>query len=171
MIFSRRFMLAALALAACGTPTEDGLETEVSACDVLPARSGVDLDDGCVDGTCLGMTVAEATVQMGPPEWSNGASHHWGYVAVHAANGNGKITSITLEAPFDGGTESGLGIDVAMECFVEVLRSPAHHTSDDSGDYIRFPDLGVMVGDVDGGYYDLDSSIDGKADIIIISEL
>lgn len=114
----------------------DGMEP----CDLDPGDGRIDLETGCADGACGDMDYDEINDALG----STGAcstntfdatlvSCTWdgGYAASFddldadgAPDAGSDAFTLTLDPPYRGTTDAGLGLSVGMRCFVGVLGDP-----------------------------------------------
>jgi hypothetical protein len=164
--------------------------------DALPACEGgyddgrIDIEAGCADGACAGMTyddINEALAEEGDCSsyyvdfdgyaygysmcaWSNGVSTDFADDDQDGVPDAGdRAYSIALDLPYDGGTAEGLSLDSHPRCFVDVLGDPssASFAMDEDGEWlvrsIAYTDLGLYVYDSYDkvGDYVPDGRVDG----------
>ncbi|MCO4744815.1 MAG: hypothetical protein KC912_08500 [Proteobacteria bacterium] len=153
-------------------------------CVAASTDGSIDLVAGCVGTGCIGDTLAELDAAYGETancttysslfsnvfcDWSNGVSTSFadededGEVDVGAVAG-----SLSVDAPYAGGTTTGLGIDANMRCFVDVLGMPdtVEYAEKADGTYglrsMNYYDEGLFVDDLwNGANYEPDGSVDG----------
>lgn len=122
---------------------EDVLDA-LPACEPASDDGRLDLDAGCADGICSYMTYEEIVAGTGDEGdcdsyYYRSGSYEFGGVScafdgvsvsfddedVDGIPDEGSYTyGVSVDAPFDGGTVDGLGIDASMSCFVEALGYP-----------------------------------------------
>ncbi len=149
--------------------------------DALPACEGgyddgrMDIEAGCADGACVGMTYAEINEALAEEgycfayhidydgneygyafcDWSNGISTDFADDDFDGLPDEGnRAYSISVNLPFDGGTSDGLSLDAGMRCFVDALGKPTSASfttgGEDGGWLLRslsYGDLGLYVND------------------------
>ena len=117
-------------------PTLDPLLDGLSRCEPGAADGRLDLDAGCAEGVCMGMSAEEVAGALGTPTCVDLAFDavctHGGGITVAYADDDGDALPdegahayvLALTAPWDGGTSGGLACDATMRCFPEQLGTP-----------------------------------------------
>lgn len=124
--------LLTVALAGDGAPLNGLALADVArnlpSCQTSPATAALDLDAGCVNGGCAGMTREELDAAYGEPAECKESSHttglfHCGWLggaikaSFHDTKGPG-ATSLFVTVP-DWRTADGLGVGSALSCFLD----------------------------------------------------
>ena len=156
-------------------------------CELKEPNGDLDFVNACALGGCIGDTYQELLdvwgvgVECSPfsytigterrdrigCDWSNGLGMHFD---IEGNNPEPTDTGdvFTIEAPFQGTTESGLGIGVSMGCFVQELGAPRNVFFDDDtldpipssiiidndNAHVSLADQPPSGGDVSDGYVD-----------------
>lgn len=173
-----------------GAPDLDDLLDPHRDCAPMEASDRLDLDAGCVDGACVGMTKAEVDAALGAATCAAGdgaALCYWGQLGgVRAwlddldgdgvADADATVAEWLVYTPYDGSTADGLGIEASLGCWLQALGDPdlvvwrQDHT--DGGWYLYElewfgPDVSV-VDFTDRGWVNMDAP-DGLPDILTFS--
>jgi len=121
-------------------PTVADVLDGLRECVPLDGDGRIDLAGACANGACASMSYGEMNEALGeegdcmgwtPTQlkctWSNGI-----YRLFTDADDDGipdeefESGVLWLDVPYDGSTAEGLGVDVALSCFLEVLGYPHH---------------------------------------------
>jgi hypothetical protein len=161
------------------------------ACEPAATDGRIDLDAGCADGMCAGMTYAEIVAALDDAGACDPYSFTWGGrtstgVSCYWSQGLGAdfddddadgvpdehstIYSVSIGSPYDGGTPDGLGIGATLGCYVDVLGAPDSVEFDLGGkdwtiSYAYWSTYGVAVSDYydDRGNYEADGYVDSMS--------
>ena len=123
-----------------GDPTVADVLDALAACEPLPGDGRIDLERACADDACASMTYDEMNAALG----EDGDCMGWTPTQVKCTWSNGiyrlfadaddddipdedfESGVLWLDVPYDGATLDGLGVDVPLSCFIEVLGYPQH---------------------------------------------
>jgi hypothetical protein len=121
------------------------------ACELGSTDGTLDLNAGCADGACAGMTYLEIVDALGEEgecerfsfesgsysssvadcSWNDGVSASFDDLDEDGIPDDGAITyDIGVASPFAGGTDDGLGVGASFSCFVAALGDPDDVTFD-----------------------------------------
>jgi hypothetical protein len=78
---------------------------------------------GCVDGVCIGDTLATFTTAFGEADCSNGFCRWPNGVTIYVGSGS-RADSVSVADPYDGTTEHGAGIGASTRCLVDEMGDP-----------------------------------------------
>lgn len=167
----------------------EALLEDQEPCELLPAEDILDLDAGCFEGACAGMTFEEMsavlgdavdctlyTLKFGSYE-SRNLQCTWYLSGTTAGfpdqDGDAKADpgagsyNLALSLLSEGASPDGLGVGAAMRCYADVLGPPLSYAAEQDGDRFSITTLGYAWGSVSDDYDNKDAiygEIDGLAD-------
>lgn len=126
-------------------PTVEDLLAALPACDPGATDGRIDVQSGCADGACAGMTLPEVEDALGEEGYCQSIavdfdSFAYAYVSCSWSVGIGasfddddgdgladptaETFAIYVDLPYEGGTADGLGLGANAACFVDALGAP-----------------------------------------------
>lgn len=137
--------------------TLDDLQDHLPRCVPGVSDARLDVETGCADGACIGMTYDELVGVLGEEPGCYSYSFDiggtvFGYVSCDRTSGigasfadddldgepDGAADSLSVDLPCDGGSAVGLSLGIQMSCFVGALGDPdgVEFGLDASGNYV-----------------------------------
>lgn len=121
-----------------GPPTVDDVISSWEPCELAPGNGQLDVEAGCAAGACSGDTYVEMVAALGAEAdcqesffgdlsclWSVGIYAYFPDMDGDGVPDAGETAfGVHTELPFDGTTESGLGLGIPLECWVTNLSPP-----------------------------------------------
>lgn len=153
-------------------PDLEDVLLDAQPCEPLAADDRLDPIGGCADGVCAkmqfrdGVQAVQRMPECGPGAQSGWLSCRWesGVIAnVYDSNEDGQpqgaepIWWVSVEPPFGGASEEGLGLGISPGCFVEAFGAPNTVTLYEGEDgkpqlsYGYWESVGVVARDYLGG--------------------
>lgn len=153
--------------------TLDDVLADLDACTPTIADGRLDLIEGCADGFCVGDTLLEAQTLFGGPDdttvyFITYESYTYTNVTLRWDSGlavtfddddadgllepSNRAQGLSLELPWSGGTEDGLGLGASVSCFFDALGTPDNLDFWPSGEgyrlnYAWWSRLSLSIGD------------------------
>ena len=160
----------------------EGVLDQLGDCEKVEANGRIDIERGCADGGCVGMTFDALVGALGRGECQTYESYPgwvgcWWDVGISTSfldedydglpDREDRNDGLYVYTPYPGSTEDGLGVGASMSCFVEDLGYPdsAQFQSSDEGflpNVFYWEQLGLYVYDeyVGNTAYGQDGTVD-----------